>query len=384
MWNFSRGISRTVADRKPIRWAVPRGAEGYMGLAQYFLTHEENMRQSFSQPSRRARRTLPDGTCIDYIMNDVVDCIMISRPQIQARGLGKEMTWDKLPPFLTGTTTIDLSSMTADPDVSGGYYCTVSVINGTDENGRKLSAEFSVDTEDSGWSIERIDGRSARLKLGADVEGECDIVAKDGKTTLRKKVGAVAVDDVFFIMDGKVYDLQLNLLSNSYTDIGTEITDYAGLEGGELNEYQEDVPGGARDWGDASLLEYSTSWDVTMIVFPEFEYTASGARPLEADGNLYEFIVGHYYDSKYAVVDFCYDDFTVRVNHPEGQKAYANGTIDLDYSVRFAPHDDDVLVYMHLRNVSDYYVLVGSSAGLHDIVAASDTSIGGFYTGTQY
>jgi hypothetical protein len=52
-----------------------------MGLAQYFLTHEENMRQSFSQPSRRARRTLPDGTTIDYIMNDVVDFIMISPPQ---------------------------------------------------------------------------------------------------------------------------------------------------------------------------------------------------------------------------------------------------------------------------------------------------------------
>jgi len=154
-------------------------------------------------------------------MNDVVDCIMISRPQIQARGLGKAMVWDKLPPFEEGTSNIDLSAMTVDPDVSGGYYCTVSVVNGTDENGRTLFAEFSVemDEDSAGWSIEqgtkqpypdfsgwtfeqfmawyfsfepyKIDGKSATLLLGSDVSGDCDIIASDGKTTLKKKVGAL-------------------------------------------------------------------------------------------------------------------------------------------------------------------------------------------------
>jgi len=143
-------------------------------------------------------------------MNDVVDCIMISRPQIQiqARGLGKEMVWDKLPPFEEGTDTIDFSLMTEDPLVEGGYYCAVSVINGTDENGRTLFAEFSVKagTDDdgeeySGWSIVqgirqddgayKVDGKSATLLLGDDVEGECEIFAIDKDTTISKHVTAI-------------------------------------------------------------------------------------------------------------------------------------------------------------------------------------------------
>jgi hypothetical protein len=205
MWNFSRGISRTVADKKPIRWFVPQGGESFMGIAAYYLTHEENMRQSFSQPSRSITRMLPDGTRIDYIMNDVVDCIRISPPQraVSGRDLGKTMTWDKLPPFEEGIDNIDFSLMTEDPLVEGGYYCTVSVINGTDENGRTLSATFSVkmSTGSVGWSIEqgvrqddgtyKVDGKSATLLLREDVEGECDIVATDGKTTLTKTVNVV-------------------------------------------------------------------------------------------------------------------------------------------------------------------------------------------------
>jgi hypothetical protein len=108
-----------VADKKPIRWFVPQGGESFMGIAAYYLTHEENMRQSFSQPSRRARRTLPDGTCIDYIMNDVVDCIMISPPKMEARTKlpAEEETyyWGMkvysipfpLPPFLSGIDLFD-------------------------------------------------------------------------------------------------------------------------------------------------------------------------------------------------------------------------------------------------------------------------------------
>jgi hypothetical protein len=138
-------------------------------------------------------------------MNDVVDCIRISPPKGMQRAVGKKMTWDKLPPFETGTSVIDLSLMTEDPFVEDGYYCTVSVINGTDENGRSLSAEFSVkagkdedDQEYSGWSIKqgirqtdgsyKVDGKSATLLLGADVDGDCEIIARDGKTELRKKV----------------------------------------------------------------------------------------------------------------------------------------------------------------------------------------------------
>ena len=225
-----------MADRKPIRWAVPRGAESYMGLAQHFLTHEENMRQSFSQPSRRARRTLPDGTCIDYIMNDVVDCIMISRPQIRARGLGKEMVWDKLPPFEEGTSNIDLSAMTVDPDVSGGYYCTVSVINGTDENGKTLSAEFSINASHTGWSIYQgvrrddgtyeADGTNATLRLYEPLlDGTCDIIADDGRTKLKKTVNAFKSFFYYLGEDGLYYTVNSTTGALDYLTAGKSVED---------------------------------------------------------------------------------------------------------------------------------------------------------------
>jgi hypothetical protein len=189
-----------------------------MGLAQYFLTHEENMRQSFSQPSRRARRTLPDGTTIDYIMNDVVDFISISPPQGIVRAMGKAMTWDKLPPLEEGTNYIDLSQMTEDPDVEGGYYCTVSVINGMDENGRMLPATFFIEASHTGWSIYqgvrqddgtyKADGTNATLRLYEPlVDGMCTIIANDGRTIL--KTTASAFKDYFYYLgtDGLYYEI---------------------------------------------------------------------------------------------------------------------------------------------------------------------------------
>lgn len=205
-----------MANRKPIRWDVPLGGESYMGLAQYFLAHEENMRQAFSQPSRRARRTLPDGTTIDYIMNDVVDFISISTPQRIQRAVGKSMTWDRLPPLEEGTSTIDLSQMTEDPDVSGGHYCTVSVINGTDENGRLLPAEFSIEASHTGWSIYqgirqsdgtyKSDGVNATLRLYEPLlDGTCDIIANDGRTTLKMTVSAFKPHFYYRGEDGLYY-----------------------------------------------------------------------------------------------------------------------------------------------------------------------------------
>jgi hypothetical protein len=207
-----------LADRKPIRWFVPQGGESFMGVAAYYLTHEENMRQSFSQPSRSVRRTLPDGTTIDYVMNDVVDCIMISPPQGIQRVVGKskKMIWDKLPPFETGTTSvIDLSQMTEDPDVEGGYYCTVSVFNGTDENGRTLSATFSIEASHTGWSIYqgvrqddgtyKADGKNATLRLyEPTLDGTCIIIANDGRTTLKKTVSAFK-DHFYYLGDNGLY-----------------------------------------------------------------------------------------------------------------------------------------------------------------------------------
>jgi hypothetical protein len=221
-----------------------------MGVAAYYLTHEENMRQSFSQPSRNVRRTLPDGTTIDYVMNDVVDCIMISPPaRGTQRAVGKKMTWDKLPPFEEGTSTIDLSQMTVDPDVEGGYYCTVSVINGMDENGKMLPAEFSVkvgtgedDAEYSGWSIEqgvrqmdggyRVDGKSATLLFGADVEGDCEIIAQDGKTTLKKKV-SVRTDFYLLCSDDRY------VRYNDFEKIIASATAFASYLSGDLAPIQD-------------------------------------------------------------------------------------------------------------------------------------------------
>jgi hypothetical protein len=207
-----------MADRKPIRWAVPLGCESLMGIAAYYLTHEENMRQSFSQPSRYAKRLMPDGTSIEYIMNDVVDCIRITPPQIIQVMEGKKMVWEKLPPLETGTDNIDFSEMTEDPDVSGGYYCTISVINGIDENGRSLPATFSVkagldENNDGyhGWSIKqgirhtdgtyRTDGKSATLLLGAYVDGDCEIIARDGRTEIKKKVKVSQTTEDYYFQD---------------------------------------------------------------------------------------------------------------------------------------------------------------------------------------
>lgn len=218
-----------MADRKPIRWAVPLGCESLMGIAAYYLTHEENMRQSFSQPSRYAKRLMPDGTSIEYIMNDVVDCIRITPPQIIRVIEGKKMVWEKLPPLEAGTANIDFSEMTEDPDVSGGYYCTVSVVNGTNERGNSLSATFSVKAgldeagdEYPGWSIEqgvrqldgtyKVDGKSATLLLGADVEGNCNIIAEDGRDSIAKRVSIVTKSSGIYIdiLDGYLkYDTNL-------------------------------------------------------------------------------------------------------------------------------------------------------------------------------
>ena len=207
-----------MADKKPIRWFVPQGGESFMGIAAYYLTHEENMRQSFSQPSRSITRMLPDGTTIDYIMNDVVDCIRISPPQraVSGRDLGKTMTWDKLPPLESGTANIDLSAMTVDPDVTGGYYCVISVVNGTDENGKRLLAEFSINASHTGWSIYqgtrqddgtyKADGTNATLRLYEPLlDGTCDIIADDGRTLLKKTVNAFKFFFYYLGDDGLYY-----------------------------------------------------------------------------------------------------------------------------------------------------------------------------------
>jgi hypothetical protein len=209
-----------VADKKPIRWFVPQGGESFMGIAAYYLTHEENMRQSFSQPSRSITRMLPDGTRIDYIMNDVVDCIRISPPQraVSGRDLGKTMTWDKLPPLESGTANIDLSAMTVDPDVTGGYYCVISVVNGTDENGKRLLAEFSINASHTGWSIYqgtrqddgtyKADGTNATLRLYEPLlDGTCDIIADDGRTKLKKTVNAFKFFFYYLGTDGLYYEI---------------------------------------------------------------------------------------------------------------------------------------------------------------------------------
>lgn len=257
-----------MADRKPIRWAVPLGCESLMGIAAYYLTHEENMRQSFSQPSRYAKRLMPDGTSIEYIMNDVVDCIRITPPQIIQVMEGKKMVWEKLPPLEAGTDNIDFSEMTEDPDVSGGYYCTVSVVNGTDERGNSLSATFSVKAgldeagdEYPGWSIEqgirqldgtyKVDGKSATLLLGADVDGNCEISASDGKDVIIKEIAVVlTVTKIFTIqISGVRYELI------NYPTVFSGGDDLAG------RHYLWSAPSSYEDWweGDTYYKVYTYS-----------------------------------------------------------------------------------------------------------------------------
>jgi hypothetical protein len=196
-----------VAGKKPIRWDVPPSCESLMGYAMYLRDHQENLRQSFSQPSRSVQIPLGNGILVSMVLGPVVDFIRVRGPErkVVPGGARIRMVWDKLPPFEEGTNNIDLSKTTDSLEVSVGHYCTISVINGKDENGKELPARFSVKpgtdedgVEYPGWSIEqgirrddgtyKVDGKSATLLLGGNVEGECDIIAEDGKTTLRKSV----------------------------------------------------------------------------------------------------------------------------------------------------------------------------------------------------
>jgi hypothetical protein len=230
-----------MADRKPIRWAVPQGAEGYMGLATYYRDFEESMRQSFSQPSRSIRRTLPDGTTIDYVMNDVVDFIEIrppaKRPPIVKRGEGME--WDILPVFKENSDYIEPSSFKFGYDFQlsplevkhYGYYCTVSV-----KNAEKLPVNFSVQPDSTGWSIEsgiftqdlsgyygeyKIDGLSATLWLDiypAFIEGGATVGANDGMSELNKNVSVEVVSQCSGYLYNKVGS-NYNIIGNSVLDL---------------------------------------------------------------------------------------------------------------------------------------------------------------------
>lgn len=196
-----------MAGKKPIRWDVPPSCESLMGYAMYLRDQQENLRQSFSQPSRSVQIPLGNGILVSMVLGPVVDFIRVRGPERKkvVSSKGKRMAWNKLPPLVEGTTVIDLSKMTEDPVFSGGYYCTVSVINGKDENDKELPARFSVKpgtdedgVEYPGWSVEqgvrqddgtyKVDGKNATLLLGGDVNGECDIIATDGETTLKKNV----------------------------------------------------------------------------------------------------------------------------------------------------------------------------------------------------
>lgn len=62
---------------KPIRWNVSKGYEHMMGLAQSLLPLQESLKQSYSQPLRRAKVTLADGSVIYYAMSDIIDYVQI-------------------------------------------------------------------------------------------------------------------------------------------------------------------------------------------------------------------------------------------------------------------------------------------------------------------
>jgi hypothetical protein len=156
-------------------------------------------------------------------MNDVVDFIKITPPQMRLRPKGKPIVWDQIPPYerdedgklLLGedgkaTYELDFHSvkMIEDPDVAGGYYCTISVVNGISKDGLILPATFSVvpgkegpDNEEyPGWSIKQgkrtitdgvssyfVDGKTATLLIGADVDGDCTIYATDEENSISLK-----------------------------------------------------------------------------------------------------------------------------------------------------------------------------------------------------
>jgi hypothetical protein len=171
--------------------------------------------------------------------------------------------------------------MTEDPDVSGGYCCTVSVINGIDENGKALSALFSVkagkDDEGntySGWSIEqgvrqddgtyKVDGKSATLLLGADVEGNCQIYATDKKDTIKKLVSVSSEYGAAF----------------ADTDTGAYIylVDPFGTPGIWTGDFIQPVvgTGGSGTIEDPfwSKMEYGSDWVITYSYFEEVSQTA--------------------------------------------------------------------------------------------------------------
>jgi hypothetical protein len=124
------------------------------------------------------------------------------------------MMWDLEPPYWydendeeTEILDFELPEMFDDPLVTGGHFFYVTVRNGYDADGNLLSAKFSVkpgvdnyNNEYPGWSVEqgkqisgsyRVDGKSATVKLAADVFGNCTIYAKDLQTVLKRFVKLV-------------------------------------------------------------------------------------------------------------------------------------------------------------------------------------------------
>lgn len=221
---------------KPIRWAIQPGLENFAGLAMYLRDQEENLKQAFSQPSRSVRKILPGHIVIDYVMNDVVDFIRISMLKKPPKGKGIPMVWNKQPPYKLGddgklqkdvngdpTWALDFESveMFEDPDVEGGYYFIVTVINGKNEKQEILWATFVINegkdingNKYPDWSIEQgervisggvtsytVDGKTATILLGDEVEGDAVIIALDGETVLARKVAIPDEWRILYIPD---------------------------------------------------------------------------------------------------------------------------------------------------------------------------------------
>lgn len=221
---------------KPIRWAIQPGLENFAGLAMYLRDQEENLKQAFSQPSRSVRKILPGYIVIDYVMNDVVDFIQISMLRKPPKGKNIPMIWHKEPPYkvdengnlvrddegkLTWVLDFESEDMIEDPDVEGGYYFLVSVVNGRNEKQEILLATFVIkkgkdlngdDYPD--WSIKqgkriiegettsyKVDGKYATILLGDDVEGEATIIANDGETVLTRKIAIPNDWQILYVPD---------------------------------------------------------------------------------------------------------------------------------------------------------------------------------------